>query len=120
MKMQIPRIIVIVRILNSYCYATPVQDQSGNERQTPQQRAEELKQSIAANRAKLTEYKWVETTVVTGKGEVKKQEQQQCYYGADGNVQTTPIGSPSTSNPKAPPRGIRGKVVEKNSSGGQR
>jgi hypothetical protein len=33
----------------------------------------------------------VETTQVSVKGEVKKNEQKQCYYGADGKVQKTPI-----------------------------
>lgn len=56
-----------------------------------QARIEALKQSVAANQAALKQYTWVETTVVSLKGEVKKQEQKQCSYGADGKVQKTPI-----------------------------
>ena len=89
------------------------QDQSGANKQTPQQKAEELKQSLAANRTKLAKYQWVETTQVTVKGDTKKQEQQQCYYGAAGKVQKTPIGSPGPSNTKAPPGGLKGKIIEK-------
>jgi hypothetical protein len=51
-----------------------------------------LKESLAQNQAKLRTYTWVETTDVSLKGEVKKHEQKQCSYGADGKVQKTPIG----------------------------
>ena len=43
------------------------------------------------NQAALKQYTWVETTVISLKGEVKKQEQKQCLYGADGKVQKTPM-----------------------------
>ena len=43
-------------------------------------------------------YSWVETTVISLKGEVKKQQQKQCSYGPDGKVQKTPIGE---QEPKA-------------------
>jgi hypothetical protein len=56
-----------------------------------QARIEALKQSVAANQAALKQYTWVETTVISLKGEVKKQEQKQCLYGADGKVQKTPM-----------------------------
>src|SRR5215472_8484277 len=61
--------------------------------QTPssQDKTAALKQSLAANQAALRQYTWVESTTITMKGEVKKQEQKQCYYGADGKVQKTPI-----------------------------
>jgi len=56
-----------------------------------QARLAALKQSIADNQAALKQYTWVETTVISLKGEVKKQEQKQCAYGADGKVQKTPM-----------------------------
>ena len=60
-----------------------------------------LKESLAANQAKLRSYSWVETTQVTMKGEVKKQEQKQCYYGADGKIQKTPLpGAPTAPQPQ--------------------
>lgn len=78
-----------------------------------------LKESLAQNQAKLRAYSWVETTQVSLKGEVKKQEQKQCYYGADGKVQKTPIGgaAPPAEKPQANDSGKRGgrlkaKVVE--------
>lgn len=61
--------------------------------QTDQQsKVAELKQSLAQNQAALRQYTWVETTKISLKGEVKKEEQKQCFYGADGKVQKTPLG----------------------------
>src|SRR5262245_6941843 len=67
-----------------------------------------VKESLAANQAKLRTYSWVETTQVTMKGEVKKQEQKQCFYGADGKIQKTPL--PGAAAPQA----------QKQSGGGRR
>ncbi len=58
---------------------------------SPQDKAAAIKQALAANQAALKQYSWVETTQISLKGEVKKQEQKNCYYGADGKVQKTPI-----------------------------
>jgi len=66
-----------------------------------------LKESLAQNQAKLRAYSWVETTQISLKGEVKKQEQKQCYYGADGKVQKTPI--PGASAPQAAPPSSGGR-----------
>ncbi len=88
------------------------QDQAGAGKQALQQRIAELKQSIAANQAKLRTYQWVETTEVSLKGETKKREQKQCRYGPDGQVQKTPIGD-AGGGAKKPARGLKGKIVEK-------
>jgi hypothetical protein len=66
--------------------------------QAPTGQAAALKESLAANQAALKQYSWVETTQIKLKGEVKKQEQKQCYYGADGKVQKTPI--PGAAEPQ--------------------
>ena len=78
-----------------------------------------VKESLAQNQARLRTYTWVETTQVSLKGEVKKQEQKQCFYGADGKVQKTPIGAApaAPAKPSAGGGGRRGgrvkeKVVE--------
>jgi hypothetical protein len=85
-----------------------------------QARIAAIKQSIAENQAALKQYTWVETTVVSLKGEVKKQEQKQCAYGADGKVQKTPM--PGAAPPQQQPsqgsggrRGgrVKGAVVDK-------
>src|SRR5206468_3015647 len=85
---------------------------------SPQDRAAALKQSLARNQAALRQYTWVETTEISLKGEVKKQEQKQCSYGADGKVQKTLIpGAPAVQPPQESGGGRRGgrlkeKVVE--------
>ena len=81
--------------------------------QTPQERIAALKESVAKNQAALRQYSWVETTVISLKGEVKKQQQKQCYYSADGKVQKTPLPGQS---PQAPPEqsgGRRGGRLKK-------
>jgi len=68
---------------------------------TPQERAAAIKEPDAKNKASLKQYTWVETTEISLKGEVKKKEQKQCSYGADGKVQKTPI--PGAAPAPAPP-----------------
>ena len=66
----------------------------------PANRAAAIKDLLAKNQASLRTYSWVETTQISLKGEVKKQEQKQCFYGADGKVQKTPIGpAPAKAEP---------------------
>lgn len=76
-----------------------------------QQKVAELKASVAANQAQLRKYQWLQTTQVSIKGDTKKEEQAQCRYGPDGKLQKTPVGAPP--EPKAPPRGLKGKIVAK-------
>jgi hypothetical protein len=59
--------------------------------QAPQDRGAAIKEALARNQTAIRQYTWIETTTVTLKGEVKKQEQKQCYYGADGKVQKTAL-----------------------------
>ena len=68
-----------------------------------------LKQSLAQSQKNLRTYQWVETTVVSLKGEVKSTTQSSCYYGADGVLQKIPISTPPPQQTK---RGIRGKIIE--------
>src|SRR5262245_55071356 len=56
-----------------------------------QEKVAALKQSLAQNQAALKQYSWTETTQISLKGEVKKQEQKECHYGPDGKVQKTPL-----------------------------
>src|SRR5262249_8513007 len=81
--------------------AAPVAHQT--QAPSAQERVAALKESLAANQKTLRQYSWVETTTISMKGEVKKQEQKNCSYGADGKVQKTPV--PGTSAPKQQPEG---------------
>jgi hypothetical protein len=73
-----------------------------------EQRLDEVKRSIAQNQAKLKQYAWTETKEIRLKGEVKKREQNNCFYGPGGKVQKTPIGD---APPPKERRGIKGKIV---------
>ena len=67
-----------------------------------------IKTSLKTSMAALRHYQWVETTVVSMKGEVKATTQNQCYYGADGALQKTPVGPPPEEKKS---RGLRGKIA---------
>ena len=69
-----------------------------------------LKQSLAANQKQLTQYKWVETTVISLKGEEKSRIQKQCFYGPDGKVQKQQLSAPAE---QAAPGGVKGKIAAK-------
>lgn len=72
------------------------------------ERVAALKQSLAQSQQALRSYQWIETTVVSLKGEVKSTKQSSCFYGADGVVTKIPIAA---SPPPAPKRGLRGAIV---------
>ena len=80
-----------------------------------EQKVAALKQSMAQNQAALKSYSWTETTQISLKGEVKKQEQKQCQYGPDGKVQKTPVpGAEPASEPQQHSgRGRRGGALKK-------
>jgi hypothetical protein len=70
-----------------------------------------IKQSLGKSAAALKQYQWVETTVVSIKGEEKSKTQNNCFYGADGKVQKTPVAAAPAEDSKKK-RGLRGKIVE--------
>ena len=76
-----------------------------------EQRVTELKESVAANRAKLQKYQWTETVITLLKGETDKTEKFLCQYGPDGKIQKTLQGPPPA--PTKEPHGLRGKIVAK-------
>ena len=57
-----------------------------------------FKQSLQQGLAQARQYEWIETTIVSLKGEEKARTQKRCYYGADGQVQKVPLGQPSPSS----------------------
>jgi hypothetical protein len=57
-----------------------------------QDRIAAFKQSMQEGLARIRQYEWVETTIITLKGEEKARKQNRAYYGADGKVQKVPIG----------------------------
>jgi hypothetical protein len=73
-----------------------------------QQRVAALKQSVAKDQQSIRQYQWIETTVISLKGEEKSRQQKQCYYGADGGLQKVTVDA---SPPPDKKRGIRGRVI---------
>jgi hypothetical protein len=75
-----------------------------------EERVAELHAAMAASQAALREYEWVETTVVSMKGEEKSRKQASCHYGADGKVEKVEIDASPAPEKK---RGVRGRIVER-------
>src|ERR1017187_10918142 len=73
------------------------------------ERVAALKATVAASQIILRQYEWIETTVITLKGEEKSRKQERCYYGADGVLQKVQVDA--TPAPAAK-RGLRGKIIE--------
>jgi hypothetical protein len=86
--------------------------------QAPDERLAAFKAALEEGLAKQRTYEWIETTVVSVKGDEKSRKQNRCYYGADGKVQKVPIeGAGNTGGSGKKPRGIRGKIVKNKKEG---
>ena len=73
------------------------------------ERVAALKANVSGSQRALRQYEWIETTVISLKGEEKSRKQERCYYGADGALQKVEVGA--TPAPVAK-RGLRGKIIE--------
>jgi hypothetical protein len=73
-----------------------------------QQRVAALKQSVAKDQQSIRQYEWIETTVISLKGDEKSRQQKQCYYGADGALHKVTVDA---SPPPDKKRGVRGRIV---------
>ena len=67
-----------------------------------------LKKSVQDGLAKARQYEWVETTIISLKGEEKARKQNRCYYGADGKVQKVPLDQPAAAKENKGGGGRRG------------
>src|SRR5688572_28767353 len=61
---------------------------------TPDQMVAGLKKNLEESQKRLRQYEWIETTIISLKGEEKSRKQQRAYYGADGKLTKVPIGEP--------------------------
>lgn len=77
---------------------------------TMAERVGALKASMASSQTALRHYEWIETTVVSLKGEEKANNQERCYYAAEGGVTKVPLTAAPPAEKKG---GLRGKIVEK-------
>ena len=57
----------------------------------------------------MRKYEWIETQIVSFKGEEKSSKQSRCYYGADGKLQKVEVDQTKADAPG----GIRGKIAKK-------
>src|SRR6185295_13680724 len=81
---------------------------------SPDQLVATLKQNLAESQKRLRQYEWVETTSISLKGEEKSRKQQRVYYGADGKLTKTPIGSaPAPAAAPQPSGGRSGRLKER-------
>src|SRR5688572_18570697 len=75
---------------------------------SPDERVAALKQSLQESQGRIRQYEWIETTVISLKGEEKARTQKRCYYGADGKLEKVPIGEPAAPAEAAGGRGRGG------------
>ena len=75
-----------------------------------------LKQNLGESQKRLRQYEWIETTIISLKGEEKARKQQRAYYGADGKLTKLPIGEPQPEAAQGGRGGrggrLKGKIVE--------
>jgi len=84
---------------------------------TAQERVAALKQSLQQSQAQIRQYEWIETTIISLKGEEKARTQKRCYYGAGGKLEKLAMGDQPAATSAPSGRGGRGgrlkeKVVE--------
>jgi hypothetical protein len=80
---------------------------------TPDQMVAALKQNLAESQKRLRQYEWVETTVISLKGEEKSRKQERAYYGADGKLTKIPLGAPPAPAAQGGGGGRGGRLKQK-------
>lgn len=80
---------------------------------TPDQMVAALKKNLEESQKRLRQYEWIETTVISLKGEEKSRKQQRVYYGADGKLTKVPMGQPPAEAAQGG-RGRRGGRLKEN------
>jgi len=74
----------------------------------PKERVEAIKSSFQQSQALLRKYEWIETQVVSYKGEEKSRKQSRCYYGVDGQLQKVEENVTKADTPG----GLRGRAAK--------
>jgi hypothetical protein len=67
-----------------------------------QDRVAALSTLLTDSQAALRHYEWIETTIVTLRGEVRSRKQERCYYSPDGTLKKADVYS--TGVPRTEPR----------------
>jgi len=80
---------------------------------TPAERIAALKQNLAQSQKQLRTYEWIETTMISLKGEEKARTQKRCYYGAEGKVVKVDMGEKAAPSSGGGGRGrVANRVIE--------
>ena len=87
---------------------------AGQDPKSPDQILAAIKQSLGASQKQIRQYEWIETTIISLKGEEKARKVQRAYYGADGKLVKVPTGDAAKEKPAEPDRdrGRRGGNVK--------
>jgi len=103
-------VLALVAVAGATLVGLPVSSSATAQPEPPslQARVAALKEALAASQANLRRYEWIQTTIVSLKGEEKSRKQQRCYYGADGVLQKVDLGSAPQPEKK---RGLRGRIA---------
>ncbi len=115
MRVKVRSKLQIGILLVSALLVTPALAQMGTAGQGGaglQQKLAALKQSAAANKQRLHQYQWVETTQLTLKGEPKPAKSNLCTYGPNGQIQKVPIGEQQAPQQQQD-SGRRGRLKER-------
>jgi hypothetical protein len=104
LNMRLINCVVLASLLCASAGVTRAQEQQPS---IPE-RVAALKAALATSQATLKHYEWIETTVVSLKGDEKSNKQQRCYYGADGGLQKVEVSASPEPDKK---RGVRGRIV---------
>ena len=67
-----------------------------------------LSANLKTSMAELRHYEWIETSVISIKGEEKGSKQNRCYYDAEGKLQKVATGGGTEASTKG---GLRGKAI---------
>jgi hypothetical protein len=81
--------------------------------QTPPERITALKQNLAVSQKQLRQYEWIETTMISLKGEEKARTQKRCYYGADGKLVKVEMGDKADASSGGGRGGRGGRVASR-------
>jgi hypothetical protein len=70
---------------------------------SPDQVLAAIKQSLGTSQKQIRQYEWIETTIISLKGEEKARKVNRAYYGADGKLVKVPMGD-APQKPAEPDR----------------
>jgi len=111
--MKIKQGLALVAVTVGIAIATSVGDGAAQGPATPDQMVAALKQNLGESQKRLRQYEWIETTVISLKGEEKARKQQRVYYGADGKLTKVPIGEPQPEAAQGRRGGRGGRLKQK-------